>query len=51
MVEVIFEMALRQGMVAPRLRMARVLPNAGALAIVLVAMMYILARILNLTKL
>ena len=50
-VEVIFEMALTQGMVAPRMRMARVLPYSGALAIVLVVLMYIFVRILNLTKL
>jgi hypothetical protein len=49
-VEVMFEMALRQGMVAPRMRMTRVLPYAGGFAIVLVALMYVLVRILNLTK-
>jgi hypothetical protein len=50
MVEVIFEMALRQGMVAPRLRMARVLPYAGGLAIMLVILMYAMVRILNLMR-
>jgi len=48
MVEVVYEMALQQGMIAPRLRMARVLPYAGGLAVSLVLMMYIMLRILNL---
>jgi len=50
MVEVVFEMALRQGMVAPRLRLARVVPYAGGLAIALLMLMYIMVRILNLTR-
>jgi hypothetical protein len=48
MVEVVYQMALRRGMIAPRLRLARVLPYAGGLMIVLVLMMYIMLRILNL---
>jgi O-Antigen ligase len=48
--EVVFEMALRQGMVAPRLRLPRVLPFAGGLAIVLVILMYVTVRVLNLTR-
>jgi len=47
MVEVIYEMALREGMVAPRLRLARVLPYSGGLAVSLVLMMYIILRTLN----
>jgi O-antigen ligase len=47
-VEVIYEMALVRGMIAPRLRLARVLPYAGILEISLVMMMYIMVRILNL---
>jgi hypothetical protein len=48
MVEAVFEMALRQGMIAPRLRLVRVLPFAGGLAISLVLLMYIMLRIANL---
>jgi hypothetical protein len=50
MAEVIFEMALRRGMIAPRLRLARVLPYAGVLAVLLVLLMYIMVRILNLMR-
>jgi len=49
MVEVIYEMALRRGMVAPRLRLARALPYAGILAFVLVLVLYVMLRIMNLT--
>ena len=48
MAEVVFEMALRRGMIAPRLPLARVLPYAGGLTFSLVLMMYIVVRILNL---
>ena len=48
MAEVVFEMALRRGMIAPRMGLARVLLYAGGLAISLVLMMYIMVRILNL---
>jgi hypothetical protein len=48
MVEVVYEMALRRGMIAPRLRMARVLPYSGGLAVLLVLLMYILLRTVNL---
>jgi hypothetical protein len=46
--EVVFEMGLRRGMIAPRLRLTRVLLYAGGLAISLVVLMYIMIRILNL---
>jgi hypothetical protein len=49
MSEVVYEMALRRGMIAPRLRMERLLPYAGGLAISLVLLMYIVLRITNLT--
>jgi O-antigen ligase len=49
MAEVFFEMALRQGMVSPRLPPARVLRFAGVLAISMLALMYIMLRITNLT--
>jgi len=48
MVEVVYEMALRQGMVAPRQRMKLVLRNTAILAVSLILLMYILLRITNL---
>jgi hypothetical protein len=48
MVEVVYEMALRRGMIAPRLPFARVLLYSGGLAISLVLLMYIILRITNL---
>ncbi len=49
MAEVVFEMALRQGMVAPRMRLERVLPYTGILSVALIALMYVMLRIVNLT--
>jgi O-antigen ligase len=49
MVEVVYEMALQRGMIAPRMRMARVLMYTGGLAVSLVLLMYILLRTVNLT--
>jgi hypothetical protein len=37
-------------MVAPRLRLARVLPYSGGLAVFLVLVMYVMLRILNLMR-
>jgi len=48
--ETVFEMALQRGMVAPRLRLTRVLPYAGILAVFLVIVMYIMLRIMNLMR-
>ena len=48
MVEVVYEMALRRGMITSRLSLARVLPYAGGLAVSLVLLMYIVLRITNL---
>ena len=48
MVEVVYEMALRRGMIAPRLRPARVFSYSGGLAVLLVLLIYILLRIVNL---
>jgi hypothetical protein len=50
MVEVVYQMALERGMVAPRLRLARVLPYSGGLAVFLVLVMYVMLRILNLMR-
>jgi O-antigen ligase len=47
--EVVFEMAFRQGMIAPRLPYTRVMPYAAVLAISLVLLMYIMLRVTNLT--
>jgi hypothetical protein len=48
MAEVAYEMALRRGMIAPRLRLARVLVYAAGLTVSLVIVMYVTLRILNL---
>jgi O-antigen ligase len=50
MVEVVFHMALQRGMVPPRLRLGRVLPYAGVLAVSLILVMYISLRFMNLTR-
>lgn len=50
MVEVVYEMAMQRGMIAPRMRMARALPYAGGFAVFLVLVMYIILRILNLAR-
>jgi hypothetical protein len=50
MVEVVYEMALQRGMVAPRLRLARLLPYSGIFAVSLVFMLYVMLRILNLMR-
>lgn len=47
MTEVVYEMALCRGIIAPRLPLARVLLFAGGLAISLVLLMYILLRTVN----
>jgi hypothetical protein len=47
MAEVIYEMALLRGMVAPRLPLPRVLRYAGVLTVCLVVGMYIGVRVLN----
>ncbi len=49
MAEVVFQMALQRGMIAPRLRLARTLPYAGILAISLIVVMYVSLRVMNLT--
>jgi O-antigen ligase len=47
MAEVVFQMALQRGMIAPRLPMGRVLAYSGVLAFSLVLVLYIMVRILN----
>jgi hypothetical protein len=44
MAEVVYEMALRRGMIAPRLRPARVLLYSGVLAFSLVLFLYIMLQ-------
>jgi hypothetical protein len=48
MVEVVYGMALDRGMVAPRLRLAQVVPYSGVLAISLLLVMYFMLRTVNL---
>jgi hypothetical protein len=48
MAEAVYEMAVKRGMIAPRMKLARVLPYSGGLAICLILMMYIMVRALNL---
>lgn len=48
MVEVVYEMALQRGMIAPRLPLARTAIFGGGLAVALVLLMYIMLRIMNL---
>jgi hypothetical protein len=50
MVEVVYEMALQRGMIAPRLRLTRVLLYTCGLAISLVLLVYIMLRITNLMR-
>jgi O-antigen ligase len=50
MTEVVFEMALRRGMIGSRWRLERVLPGAVGLAISLILIMYVLLRVTNLTR-
>ena len=49
MVEVVFEMGLQRGMLAPRLPLLKVLLNSVGLAIFLLIVMYISLRIINLS--
>jgi len=48
MVEMVYEAARRRGMVAPRLRLTRVLFRSLLLMIGLITAVYILLRIINL---
>jgi len=49
MAEVVYEMALRRGMIGPRLSLARTVPYSAVLAVVLVLVMYIMLRTVNMT--
>jgi hypothetical protein len=48
MTEVVFEMAARQNMIAPRMRLGKVLRYTTALSIGLIVLMYVLLRTVNL---
>ena len=50
MAEVVYQMALARGMVAPRLQLRRTLMYAGGLMVALVLGMYVVLRILNLMQ-
>jgi hypothetical protein len=47
LVEVVYQMALQRGMVAPRMKLVRVLPYSAGLAVGLVLVLYVTLRILN----
>jgi hypothetical protein len=47
LVEVVYQMALQRGMVAPRMKLVRVFPYSAGLAICLVLVLYVTLRILN----
>jgi O-antigen ligase len=49
-VEVVFEMALQRGMIAPRLPLARVLKYAGGMTIALIMLVYVVLRVGNLMR-
>jgi hypothetical protein len=46
--EVVFQMALDRGMIAPRLRLNRVLPYTGTVSIGLIVIVYVVLRTMNL---
>ena len=46
--EVVYEMALQRGMIAPRKRLARVLPYSAGLAVLLLCALYLAVRVLTL---
>ncbi len=48
--EAVFEMALQRGMVAPRLKLVRIMAYAGILTVSLVLMMYVMVRVLNVMR-
>jgi hypothetical protein len=48
--EVIYEMALRRGMVPPRLPLKRLLPYASGVAVLMVLTIYVMLRLVNLTR-
>jgi hypothetical protein len=48
--EVIYQLALDRGMIAPRWALGRVMKYAFGLAILLVIVMYIMLRVLNLSR-
>lgn len=48
MTEAIYQMALQRGMIGPRLKLARVIPYSGLLAMSLLVLMYVMIRVLNL---
>jgi O-antigen ligase len=48
MTEVVFEMAARQNLIAPRMRLGKVLRSTSVLSVGLIVMMYILLRTVNL---
>jgi hypothetical protein len=49
-VEAVFEMGVRRGMIVPRMKASRVLQFSGALTMLLVLMMYVVVRVLNVAR-
>jgi hypothetical protein len=47
MTEVVFEMALKRGMISPRLPFGRLLRYSGVMTLSLVLFIYIMLRIIN----
>jgi len=48
MTEVVYQLALERGMIGPRIKLSRLFPYSGGLALSLVVLMYVIVRILNL---
>jgi len=48
--EVVYEMALQRGMIAPRMRLARVLPYSAGLAVLLLCALYLAVRVLYMMR-
>jgi O-antigen ligase len=49
LVEVVFEMAVQRGMIAPRLRLSRAMQYAVLVSVLLLVLVYVMIRILNLS--
>lgn len=49
MTEAVFDMALKRGMISPRMPFGRLLRYSGVMTVVMVLIMYIMLRIINLT--
>lgn len=50
MAEVVYEMALKRGMIAPRLALGRAMKNTGVFMIALLVFVYVMIRVLNVMR-